>query len=108
MPAHKLFGLAKEAHSFLSFCEEGLLLIGKHIAARTSWEAGELDLREGGMEAESPQARMHRETAVQTRAFAGEVRDPEIRRLLCALADRYEQMAVPNGGHQRSTIAIGE
>ena len=106
MPAHKLFGLAKEAHSFLSFCEEGLLLIGKHIAARTSLEEGVLDLR--GMEAESPQARMHRETAEQTRAFAGEVRDPEIRRLLCALADRYEQMAVPNGGRQRSTIAIGE
>jgi hypothetical protein len=106
MPAHKLFGLAKEAHSFLSFCEEGLLLIGKHIAARTSLDEDVLDLR--GMEAESPRARMHRETAVQTRAFAGEVRDPEIRRLLCALADRYEQMAVPNGGRQRSAIAIGE
>ena len=106
MPADKLFGLAKEAHSFLSFCEGGLLLIGKHIAVRSSLEEGVLDLR--GMEAESPQARMHRETAVQTRAFAGEVRDPEIRRLLCALADRYEQMAAPNGGRSRSTIAIGD
>ena len=55
MPAHKLFGLAKEAHSFLSFCEEGLLLIGKHIAARTSLEKGVLDLR--GMEAQSLHAR---------------------------------------------------
>jgi hypothetical protein len=106
MPALKLFGLAKEAHSFLSFCEAGLLLIGKRIAAHTSLEEGVLDLR--GMEAQPPQARMHRETAEQTRAFAGEVRDPEIRRLLCALADRYERMAVPNGGRQDSTIAIGE
>ena len=106
MPAHKLIGLAKEAHSFLAFCEEGLLLIGKHITSRASFEDGVLDLR--GMEAEPPQARINRETAEQARAFAGEVRDPEIRRLLCALADRYEQMAVPNRGHQRSTIAIAE
>ena len=105
MSAHKLFGLAKEAHSFLSFCEEGLLQIGKHIAAHTYFESVEL---EGRVETETPQARMHRETAVQTRAFAGEVRDPEIRRLLCALADRYEQMAVPSGGRRCSTIAIGE
>ncbi len=100
MPAQRLFGLAKEAQAVLAFCEEGLMLIGRRIAVRASASAGVLPHHESEMEFETPQARMHRETAELTRAYAEEVRDPEIRRLLRSLADRYEQMAVPGRGYQ--------
>jgi hypothetical protein len=108
MPAQKLLGLAKEAQSILAFCEEGLMLIGRHIAARASSGTGEFPRHESAMEPETPQARMHRETAELTRVYAGEVRDPEIRRLLCSLADRYEQMALPSRSHGHPTIALGD
>ncbi len=107
MPAQKLFGLAKEAQAILAFCEEGLMLIGRHVATRASSGGGLLH-HESGMEPETPQARMHRETAELTRAYAEEVRDPEIRRLLRSLADRYEQMALPGRGHQHPAIAVRE
>jgi hypothetical protein len=108
MQAQKFFGLAKEAHSLIAFCEESLLLIGRHIAARTHFEAGAGSPRQSANEGETLQARMHRETAVQARAFAEKVRDPEIKRLLGALAERYDQMAVPGRRHRRPTIAFGK
>jgi hypothetical protein len=90
MPSQKFFGLAKEGWSLVALCEEGLSLIGRHI-----FEHGAIQPCESGTGGESPRARIHHETARQTRAFAEEVRDPETRRLLRALADRYDQMAVP-------------
>jgi hypothetical protein len=101
MPTHKFSSLAKEALSLMAYCEEGLSLIGKHIATRAYFGEGPLQPGESVMEGQSPQAQLHLQTAKQTRAFAEEVRDPEIRRLLCALADRYDQMAIPEGPHQR-------
>jgi hypothetical protein len=108
MPAHRLFDLAKEAQAVLAFCEEGLMMIGKHIATRASAGAGGLWHHESEMGFETPQERMHRETVELTRAYAEEVRDPEIRRLLRSLADRYEQMAVPGRGHPHPAIAVRE
>jgi hypothetical protein len=108
MRAEKLLGLAKEAQSILAFCEEGLKLIGRHIAGRASSGTSGFPLHESAMEPETPQAREHREAAELTRAYAGEVRDPEIRRLLSSLADRYEQMALPNGRRGHPTIAVGK
>ncbi len=110
MPAQKLFGLAKEAQAVLAFCEEGLMLIGKHITARASASAGASGLShgEGDMEPETQQERMHRETVELTRAYAEEVKDPEIRRLLRSLADSYEKMAALGGGHQHPAIAVRE
>lgn len=90
MPSQKFFGLAKEGWSLVALCEEGLSLIGRHI-----FEHGAVRPCESGTACESPSARIYHETARQTRAFAEEVRDPETRRLLRALADRYDQMAVP-------------
>jgi hypothetical protein len=108
MPAQKLFGLAKEAQAILAFCEEGLMLIGRHITARAATGASARGLLhdESDIEPETPQARMHRETVELTRAYAEEVRDPEIRRLLRSLADKYEKMAAPGSGHQQSTITL--
>ena len=108
MSSQKLFGLAKEARSFVAFCEESLSLIGRHIGARTSFERGAIPQCESGAAGDSSLASIHHETARQTRDFAGEVRDPETKRLLFALADRYDQIAVPGRRRQRPPIAIGE
>ena len=106
MSSQKLSGFAKEARSLVAFCEEGLSLIGRHLAARALFENGAIPATESGMPGETSRAHTHHETARQTRAFAEEVRDPDTKRLLHALADRYDQMAVP--GRQRQQANTGE
>jgi hypothetical protein len=93
MPANKLICLAKEARSLMAFCEQSLWLIGRHMATRASHgeDAVPLDA------AISPDTRIDCETAQQARALAEDVRDPEIRRLLRELADRYDRTQGPDG-----------
>ncbi len=98
MPSQKFSGLAKEARSLVAFCEESLSLIGRYVVASAYLETGAMPPSEGDMEGGSQDARLHHETARRTRALAGEVSDPEVRRLLCALADRYEELAATDGG----------
>jgi hypothetical protein len=99
MTAQKLICLAKEARSLVAFCEESLSLIGRHMAARAVHGDGAIP--PDGLASASPHIRINLETAKQTRALAEDERDPEIRRLLQALADRYDEMAIPDSEHGR-------
>lgn len=77
----------------MTFCEQSLWLIGRHMAARASQGEDAIPLDASV----SPDTRIDHETARQARALAEDVRDPEIRRLLRELADRYERTATPEG-----------
>ena len=93
MPSQEFFSVTKEAVSLTAYCEESLLLMAKHLAARTLDEDA-ISLGEIITEDESWQ---HHATNRQTRAFAEEV--------LRALAARYAPTA-PDG--RRLTLAIAE
>jgi hypothetical protein len=94
MPSQKFFGVTKEAISLTPYCEESLLLMARHLAARTLDEGG-ISLDETITEVGSWQ---HHATKTQTRAFAEEV--------LRALADRYAPMTAPDG--RRLTLTTEE
>jgi hypothetical protein len=97
MSTQKLIYLAKEARSIMAFCEESLLLLGKHLAAN-SLHQPDMHLQTApAQDQDANCSRAGQDTARQTRALAEDFRDPEIRRLLCALADKYEEMASSDG-----------
>jgi hypothetical protein len=105
MPAQKLICLAKEARSLMAFCEESLMMLGKHMAAR-ALHPDDMHLQAGtAVEIEPARSGPNHETAKLTRALAEDFRDPEIRRLLCALADKYDGLASPDCESEHIPVA---
>lgn len=83
----------------MAFCEESLLLIGRQMAARATYGEGAIPPGGIGMKSKPSETRVNRETAELTRALAEDVRDPEVRRLLHELADRYDKLRSSSAGH---------
>ena len=83
----------------MAFCEESLLLIGRHVAARATYGESAIPPGGNGMKNKSSETRINRETAELTRALAEDVRDPEVRRLLHELADRYDKLHSNSAEH---------
>lgn len=95
MQSQNIYEIAAESRALIADCKQTLERLGEQIAECTASREGSRTC--WGSAAEPLEVQLLRENARGTRAFSEEANDPEVKRLLLALAEDYELMAAVAG-----------